>query len=72
MAAAYLFHLCRNHPFVDDNKSTALATAEVFIILNGVRLNAADAAVETLTVGVADGRLSKEDVCAFFREHATP
>jgi len=62
----------RNHPFVDGNKRTALTSAEVFIILNGVRLNAADAALETLALGVADERLSKKDVCAFFREHVTP
>jgi death-on-curing protein len=25
MAAAYAFHICRNHPFIDGNKMTALA-----------------------------------------------
>ena len=27
MAAAYLFHLARNHPFINGNKRAALATA---------------------------------------------
>ena len=35
IAAAYLFHLCRNHPFVDGNKRTALAAALVFLHANG-------------------------------------
>jgi death on curing protein len=36
IAAAYLFYLCRNHPFVDGNKRTALATCLVFLNENGL------------------------------------
>jgi death-on-curing protein len=68
MAAAYLFHICGNHAFVDGNKRTALAAAEVFIVLNGRRLRATSRELERLTLGVAEGRLSKADVIAFFRE----
>ena len=39
MAAAYLFHVARNHPFVDGNKRTALMCALVFLGLNGQRLD---------------------------------
>jgi len=35
IAAAYLFYLCRNHPFLDGNKRTALATSLVFLSENG-------------------------------------
>ncbi|NBY67126.1 MAG: type II toxin-antitoxin system death-on-curing family toxin, partial [Verrucomicrobia bacterium] len=35
VAAAYLFYLCRNHPFIDGNKRTALATCLVFLSENG-------------------------------------
>lgn len=69
MAAAYLFHICKNHSFVDGNKRTALATAEVFILLNSARLDATNDDVEELTWGVAKGRLQKEEVTAFFRQH---
>ena len=72
MAGAYLFHLCMNHPFVDGNERTALATAEVFLILNGLELDAEDAAVEELTIGVAASQVSKEDVTVFSREHTVP
>lgn len=34
IAAAYLYYLCRNHPFVDGNKRTALAAALVFLKAN--------------------------------------
>ena len=69
MAAAYFFHLCRNHPFVDGNRRTALATAEVFIALNRKRVHAANKDLEELTWGVAEGRIPKEDVVTFFRRH---
>ena len=36
IAAAYLFYICRNHPFVDGNKRTALATCLVFLSENGL------------------------------------
>lgn len=69
MAAAYLFHICRNHAFVDGNKRTALATAEMFLLLNDLHLVATDEELETLTMGVASGGASKETVSAFFRAH---
>ena len=36
IAAAYLFYICRNHPFIDGNKRTALATCLVFLSENGL------------------------------------
>ena len=61
LAAAYLFHLCRNHPFIDGNKRTALATCLVFLSENG-RLTdeTLDAeAWERLTLEVAAGQLDR-------------
>jgi len=67
MAAAYLFHLCRNHPFVDGNKRTALAAAEVFLILNGKELAATNRELEEHTFALAAGQISKTQATAFFR-----
>ena len=39
MAAAYSFHICQNHPFLDGNKRTALASGLVFLDLNGKELD---------------------------------
>ena len=36
IAAAYLFYICKNHPFVDGNKRTALAASLVFLEENGI------------------------------------
>jgi death-on-curing protein len=69
MAAAYLFHLCKNHPFVDGNKRVAVTAAEVFIELNGRRLIATDKELEKLTLGVADSSISKQDATRFFETH---
>src|SRR6476661_4333770 len=40
MAAAYLFHITKNHPFVDGNKRAGLATMILFLNLNGLKLQA--------------------------------
>jgi len=69
MAAAYLFHLCKNHPFVDGNKRVSVTVAEVFIERNGLRLVATDKQLEALTLGVADGSISKRDATEFFEKH---
>jgi death-on-curing protein len=69
MAAAFLFHICRNHPFVDGNKRTAVVAAEVFLMLNGMRLRAADDAIEELARAIAAGTVGKEEVVAFFQRH---
>lgn len=69
MAAAYHFHLCVNHPFVDGNKRVAVATAEVFLLVNGSELTAADRDLEEMTIGVAAGTISKEQVKVFFESN---
>ncbi len=67
MAAAYLFHLTRNHPFIDGNKRAALACALVFLGLNGQRLHADPDELYSLTDGVAAGSVDKAEVSVFLR-----
>ncbi len=73
IAAAYLFYLCRNHPFVDGNKRTALATCLVFLSENGLlpseRLDAD--AWEALIIDVAASRLDREQTTTRMRELIT-
>jgi death-on-curing protein len=61
VAAAYLFYLCRNHPFVDGNKRTALATCLVFLSANNLLADEAlDAdAWEKLTLAVASSVIDR-------------
>lgn len=69
MAAAYLFHICKNHPFFDGNKRVAVVAAEIFLNANGIRLTASNRALGELCLGVASGELSKDDAVAFFRKY---
>jgi len=69
MAAAYLFHLARNHPFVDGNKRTALIAMLAFLGVNGFHLVANPTDVFDLVVGVAAGRISKPEVAVFIKRY---
>jgi death-on-curing protein len=66
MAAAYLLHVCRNQASGDGDRRTALAAAEVFLLLKGRQLRATSRRPEQLTVGVAEGKASKDEAVAFF------
>ncbi len=70
MAAAYLFHLVSNHPFVDGNKRIGLLAALVFLDLNGVSIAHPTEALYELTLGVAEGRIDKAAVAAEFERIA--
>lgn len=70
IAAAYLFHLVQNHPFLDGNKRTGTAAALVFLDLNGVEMAIDDDALVDLVLGVAQGRTGKASVAEFLRTHA--
>jgi death on curing protein len=70
LAAAYLFYLCRNHPFIDGNKRTALATYLVFLSENGLLPDEeldADG-WEQLTLDVAASRLDREQATVRLRK----
>ena len=70
MAAAYLFHLVQNHPFLDGNKRIGTATALVFLKLNGFSLNADPDELESLVMKVACGEIEKTQIAVFFREYS--
>ena len=69
IAAAYLFYLCSNHAFVDGNKRVALATCLVFLSENGLLKDEIldTDAWENLTLAVAAGVLSRDEVTAKLR-----
>jgi death-on-curing protein len=72
MAAAYLFHLTQNHPFIDGNKRIGLAAAVAFLHINGQALTAGQPAAVQLVLAVARGELDKPAIAAFFRKHSRP
>ena len=69
IAAAYLFYLCSNHAFVDGNKRVALAICLVFLSENGLLKDEIldTDAWENLTLAVAAGVLSRDEVTAKLR-----
>ena len=77
-AAAFLFHLVKNHPFADGNKRLGTATALVFLEINGYELDPAlddidsatgQTALETAVIRVASSRMSKDDLIRFLESH---
>ena len=60
-AAAYAFHTCQNHPFIDGNKRTALASALVFLSLNGIELDDPKEELYDLMMKVAKGKAAKPE-----------
>lgn len=67
IAAAYLFYICRNHPFLDGNKRAALGACIVFLQINGIDMPADGPDWEALTLGVASGTLDRDAATAKLR-----
>lgn len=64
-AAAYLFHLCQNHPFIDGNKRVAAVSALIFLAMNDLPLDYNENDLETLVRSVARGESKKNEVAVF-------
>lgn len=69
MAAAYLYHLVMNHPFVDGNKRVGLEAALIFLEINDQRLNAIDEELVDLVLKTTMGQIGKPEIAEFFRTH---
>ncbi len=71
-AAAYLYHIAKNHPFIDGNKRTAFAVMDMFIRANGFRLRLSPEQTYEMVLQVAQGDLSKEALAALLSESIGP
>ncbi|TVL99183.1 MAG: type II toxin-antitoxin system death-on-curing family toxin [Candidatus Brocadia sp. WS118] len=67
MAAAYAFHLCQNHPFIDGNKRTALAAALVFLELNEISITDTHGALYDAMMALSCGKLNKTEIAKILR-----
>ena len=70
MAAAYAFHICQNHPFIDGNKRAALASSLVFLDINGYEFNCKDETLYNKIMNVAKGETKKEELIKFYEKHS--
>jgi death-on-curing protein len=68
MAAAYAYHLCKNHPFFDGNKRTALAAALVFLELNGISMLDPRGRLKNAMIRIASVELSKAGFAQLIRK----
>ncbi len=68
MAAAYIFHISQNHPFVDGNKRTALVSGLVFLEINGYEIPDPDELLYKMMIEVASGKSSKDKVRAILKK----
>ena len=71
MAAAYLFHIAENHPFIDGNKRTGAMTSVVFLDINGIDFNSSDEDFTKMVLSVASRKMQKGEIAAFFRSHCS-
>ena len=69
MAAAYLFHIVKNHPFIDGNKRTGAMAAFVFLKLNKLTLAADENQFERIVIAVAKSKFEKREIAEFFKKH---
>jgi death-on-curing protein len=71
-AAALGYSLALNHPFVDGNKRVAHAAMEIFLVLNGIEIDASVDEQETLMLDVAAGRSSRATLEQWLATHCRP
>ncbi len=69
MAAAYVYHLVMNHPFVDGNKRVGLEAALICLEINNENLNASDQELIDLVLKTTAGQVGKREIAEFFRSH---
>ena len=68
MAAAYIFHLSGNHPFLDGNKRVALGSGLVFLEMNGISILDPAGSLYPFMMAVASGEKKKPQIAAFLKK----
>jgi death-on-curing protein len=68
-AAAYGFHVCNNHPFIDGNKRVAFVLMDVFLQKNGREIVSSEEEAYALMMLLSSGKLSKAQLASWLKEH---
>ena len=71
-AATYAYHLSQAHAFIDGNKRIAWAIALLFLEMNGIFLTVPEAEAVDFCLGIADNRITREEVEQRFAQWITP
>jgi death-on-curing protein len=72
LAAAYAYGICKNHPFVDGNKRTAMAVAITFLERNGAHVTATQEDAYLTFLSLAAGTLTEQDLADWFEHNTEP
>ena len=70
MAAAYTYHICQNHPFIDGNKRVALTSSLVFLDINGYEFNCKNEKLYNEIMNVAKGEVNKDKLIKFYEKYS--
>ena len=69
-AAAYGYHVCSNHPFVDGNKRVSFLLMVVFLDRNGWELRATEEEAYSLMIDLASGKITKSALASWLKQHS--
>lgn len=72
MAAAYIYHICQNHPFIDGNKRTALVCGLVFLDFNGIEIDDQSEILYKMMMKVASGKSTKKEISEILKKLNPP
>ncbi len=72
LAASLCHGICKNHPFLDGNKRTALLSARAFLFLHGLAFEPREVDEVENMVAVASGGLDEAGIAAWFKKFSTP
>ena len=72
LAASYGFGIARNHPFIDGNKRTALASMIVFLNLNELALAAPQEAATAIVLALAAGEIGEDVLARWIADNIRP
>ena len=70
MAAAYLFHIVNNHPFIDGNKRTGLVAALIFLEINNIVFKESNEKVEKNVLKIAQGKMDKNEIAIWLKSRS--
>lgn len=72
MTAAYGYHLCNNHPFIDGNKRIALVAMDTFLQKNGFEIIAPEKETYKMMIKLSDGKLTKNELTSWLENNTSP
>ncbi len=70
-AAAYGYHVCQNHPFIDGNKRVAFVLMDIFLQRNGWEIVAREEDAYSMMLNLSSNKLSKARLTLWLKEHSS-